>query len=108
MSSRPLTPTMRRVLAFIASYRSGDIAGEVNGYAGQPGLNLAAMYGLESRGLLEYVAPCDNCAALGAYDSTATRETHPCLRPIGPGGCYRRMRITDAGRAVVAEINSAT
>lgn len=82
-----LTVTQQRILNAVIAR-----GGEVNGYAGQSGLNVLSLDSLVRRGILERVPPCDACS----YENRD--QGQPCRRPLldQPGGtsCYNRMRVT--------------
>lgn len=78
--------------------------GEMNGYAGQPGFYCNSVNPLIRMGLLERVDMCEGCRANNRRDF-ATDPTVPCERPLtgqkGGQSCYRRVRVTETGRAAV-------
>lgn len=94
-----LTPAQIRTLRTIIAN-----GGEMNGFAGQRGFRTNSLPPLRRRGLIESVPDCANCADADIFD-----HDHVCYRPLPEGTarmincCYDRHRITDAGRAAIAE-----
>lgn len=84
MLSNPQAKTLKTIIAK---------GGEVNFFGGVKGLDARAEGALLKAGLISLIGGCGN------FDEAVTCEHGPTSD--GSNKCYRRVRITEAGRAAV-------